>query len=233
MKYYLYLSEEKIEMLFQQLNSASADEREASIGFDWKLLKGSLKEKRETKANYFQKLEQVINELKKLDLVGDVGGDANYISGTLKMRWGTYGFGHPDPLPITFWGYSTYEFPFSGMALALAGSSYHLLGEQKEGGAHSHSLTGNMVNWFLNNLENEFTDEEIEILNKEKDNGHSLDEYDIANGTYLAATQISGQEAKYEFVAKVLHRSHWPEGFRMSDTNKVVLATPLYVALCE
>jgi hypothetical protein len=40
MKYYVYISKTKLEMLYGQIKSAKANTREASIGFDIKVLKG-------------------------------------------------------------------------------------------------------------------------------------------------------------------------------------------------
>jgi hypothetical protein len=44
MKYYVYVSESKINMLFEQTATAIQGKREAKLGFDIKLLKGSIKE---------------------------------------------------------------------------------------------------------------------------------------------------------------------------------------------
>ena len=229
MKYYIYISQTKIDMLYGQIQTAHSETREASLGFDIKLLKGDLKDSRGIPDNQFTKLDKVLSSLNKLDLVGDIDSDKEYISATLDMKWGSYG--GESEAPITFWGYSTFEYPFTGLVLALAGSKYHLLGEQRDGYAHSHSLTNAMTEWFLLNL-GERHQEQIYLMNRhQRINTSDLDNYDVANGAWLAATQIEGQVCKYEFVAKVLHRSEWESGFRTSKTNKIMLATPLYVAM--
>jgi hypothetical protein len=234
MKYYLYISDSKIEMLFQQIQVAHSETREASLGFDLKLLKGNIKDSRGLPKNQFVKLSKTLNALQDRELIGGLDSDKEYISATLMMRWGAYGsrLGALDS-PITFWGHSSFKWPFAGLALALAGSSYHLLGEQRGSQVHSHSLTAHMVKWFLENLDEPFKKGDFKKFERAHDIDRPLDDYDIANGAWLAATQISGQSAMYEFVAKVLHRSEWSEGFRSTQTTKIILATPLYVTLVE
>jgi hypothetical protein len=200
------------------------------LGFDIKLLKGDIKDSRGIPDNQFTKLDKILTSLSKLDLVGDIDSDKEYIHATLDMKWGSYGWEDEDT-PITFWGYSTFEYPFTGLVLALAGSKYHLLGEQRDGNAHSHSGTNAMTKWFLTNLGEQHQELLFLPNSYQRIKAYDLDDSDVANGTWLAATQIKGQICKYEFVAKVLHRSEWASGFRESETTKIVLATPLYVAM--
>ena len=70
-----------------------------------------------------------------------------------------------------------------------------------------------------------------QLLADQKKEKRSLDHYDISNATYLAVTQMAGQQSNFTFVARVLHRAHWPEGFRHDGFTDIILATPLYVAL--
>jgi hypothetical protein len=229
MKYFTYVSQTKIEMLYSQIEP-DVTERESSIGFDLKLLKGETKAKSGGSINLYKNLEKIVNHLEKLGIVGDMKSDKEYLSGTLVMRAGSYAFDSP----VAFWGYND---DVDGIALALAGSSYHLIGEQRDGSAHSHSLTGPMVKWFLENLGDKFSQKQLKHWEKERSLWGSqgdLDvlEDDVANGTWLAATQMSGSPEKYEFLAKVLHRSVWPEGFRWSNTKRIILGSPLYVCLC-
>jgi hypothetical protein len=216
-------------MLYSQVEP-DVKETESSIGFDLKLLKGETKAKSGGSINLYEKLEKIVNYMDKLGIIGDVKSDKKYLSGTLVMRAGSYGSGSP----IAFWGYSN---DVDGIALALAGSSYHLIGEQRDGSAHSYSLTGPMVNWFLKNL-NEFPQgqakqREKELSQVDLEADVALEDFDVANGAWLAATKMFGSPEKYEFPAKVLHRSVWPKGFQESDTKIIILGSPLYVCLGE
>ena len=152
------------------------------------------------------------------------------------MEYVRTGIGTPrEASPITFWGFCEQPVhPFAGTVLALAGSKYHLLGQQREGSVHSHSLTPEMTRWFLENLEDPFDDSAVRLKRSGEYPRHNdrLTDNDVANATWLAATQASGAKSMYEFVAKVLHRSEWPNGFRAS-TTRIILGSPLYVALAE
>jgi len=250
MKYYTYVSLAKIEMLYGQIGQ-STRETEASLGFDIKILKGEIKEKIHPEKNIFDKLDTVVAGLKKLDLVGDLAGEKPYLYLTHQMRFGGYDCSEfatrsatgaatvpGGASPIAFWGSNHFEGPFEGTALALAGSSYHLVGERPEvwSNVHSHSLTGAMTAWFVGNLQDDFSKdfrENVEKAVKDDPPEFKMNNDDVANGAWLAANQMSGQISNCEFVAKVLHRSVWPEGFRHSDTRKIILGSPLYVCLAE
>lgn len=235
MKYYVYLSESKVSMLYAQISASPGRSREASLGFDIKLLKGHIKESRGLPENSFTQLDTVLRALYKSNLVGSVKEPKEYIADCLSMSWCTFGEGfRAEDSPITFWAFCEQcDYPFSGTVMALAGSKYHLLGEQRDGNAHSHSATPMMTRWFLENLDDPFPDSERLIADvKDYDGDYSISDDHVANGAWLAATQARGHRAKYEFMAKVLHKSDWPDGFR-SNTNRIILGSPLYVALAE
>lgn len=229
MKYYVYVSKNKIDMLFQQTAAATKATREATIGFDVKVLKGSIKEGSGVPVASQAQLRTILDELESHALVGEIHEEKPYIRGTLKMMWGGYGMDFGDDCPITFWGCSTDQ-----IALGMAGSSYHLLGEQRNGRAHSHSLTYAIVEWFKQNLDEPFSrkkEDDPRLAEQARDQARGLADYDIANATYLAVSQMRGQETTFDFVAKVLHRSKWPDGFRTAGYQTIIIATPLYVSM--
>jgi hypothetical protein len=227
MRYYIYISETKIDMLFSQIIKSEDERREASLGFDLTVLKGELKESRGIPANKFKKLDTTIGALTKKGVIGSLEENKPYISGKLRMTWASFGFRSNSP--ITYWGYFSRK-----LVLGLAGSKHHLLGEQAGGSAHSHSLTGPIVNWILREFgDTPPEDEDIEEAQRHYyDFSDSIDHSDISNAIWLAGSQIKGQRSDFDFVAKVLHRGkHRSYG----DTNEweVILATPLYVAMEE
>jgi hypothetical protein len=143
------------------------------------------------------------------------------------MIWATY---WEPRSSITFWAHVN-----RGLVLALAGSAYHVLGEQREGHAASASLTSAIAHWIHSNIEEPFPKDAYEYAQKTTtylDGEESkLSDYDIANGVWLAARFAKGQSSRFEFVAKVLHQSKWPDGFRDGKSKRIVLASPLYVSL--
>jgi CHAT domain len=219
-KYYIYLSETKISMLFPQVeNSLSLDDQEAKT-------EGAI-----NAPNIYSKLNKIIHKLNGEKMLGTLESNLPYISDKLRMKWASFGH-YRENAPITFWGYETEDLVF-----ALAGSKHHLLGESKQsceyGYTHSCSLTEAITNWLRGNFGDPGDPlyEEDHISYQLGD--YNLSEYDIANAIWLAAgKRLKGQESDFEFVAKVLHRSNWL-GFRNSKCKKIILATPLYVSLGE
>src|SRR5438093_5085324 len=133
MKYYVYISESKIEMLYSQIGASKDRKKEAVLGFDLKILKGHLKESRQLPDNKFAQLEKVVHELRSSGQVGEITDKKPYIKGGLPMTWASFA---DSESPVTFWGCVTECF-----ALGLAGSRYNVLGQTPDGIAHSHSLT--------------------------------------------------------------------------------------------
>lgn len=169
----------------------------------------------------YSKLNEIIYKLNDERMIGSLDDSLPYIGMKLRMKWGYLGWEHNSP--ISFWGYA-----FKDQIFALAGSKHHLLGQPANGHAHSHSLTNEIVNWLLDKF-----GYPVEKGSRSLFDYQNLSEYDVANGIYLAVTQMTGQESDFEFVAKVLHRSYWNEGFRDSGFKQIILATPLYMSLEE
>ena len=59
MKYYVYVSESKIQMLFEQTGAAKKGPREATLGFDIKLLKGSIQEGTAAPVSTYAKMDRL------------------------------------------------------------------------------------------------------------------------------------------------------------------------------
>jgi hypothetical protein len=221
MKYYVYVSESKIQMLFEQTGAAIKGPREATLGFDIKLLKGSIKEGTAAPESTYAKMDRVLHELKKNDRVGEIYETKPYIHGLLSMIWANYVI-DPDS-PMAFWGYKSKD-----IVLGLAGSNYNVLGKQPEGEVcPSYSLKGAIMEWFRNNI-GESLQPSIPRDSRSREIAEEIEMGDEIDSTiYRAVRDIKGYTDKFEFVAKVLHR-----GKCMRDSN-LILASPLYVSMEE
>lgn len=237
MKYFVYLSDAKLDMLYPQLGLSFPDhKRESFFGFDLKILKGQIKESRGLEATKYQQLEAITRKLETSDFVGGLDDDKPFIRGTLKLAWNSFGEMSPEESPLTFWGGSV-----GNTLFGLAGSKYHLTGREGGNRVGAASLTPDIVHWLCKRLDVPMVSFENpkELIPDLRFGlgGDVLTEYDIANAVYLAAFERPNQTAsktRFEFLAKVLHRSEWPSGFRMGKTiNKIILASPVFVALTE
>jgi len=230
MKYYIYISDSKVSMLHQQIAQTGKRNRESSLGFDVKLLRGHIKETHGLPENSITRLDKVVHELNTSGLVGSVEHPKEYLGGVLPMTWCTYGYEKP---AITVWGFSEEsDHPFSGTVMALVGSQHNLLGQQYGGLTDSGSLTPQMTQWFIDNLEEPIEDDDVRKKDRERFGPMRNEVDDVPLGAWLAATQAEGTRGQYEFVAKLLHKSEWPEGV-FCKTKRIILASPLYVAYSE
>lgn len=234
MKFYQYISLKKIDMLHQQIENQQID-KEYSIGIDLKFLRYEIKKKPINAVDKVKKVEEIVKCLKELRLVGSIEEEKPYVLGSINLKFGGYSSRNPDVSPIAFWGSTDLEGPLEGCAFAMAGSRHNLIGESRNAPytAHSHSLTDAMLTWFMANLPDISGSNYNAELGKSPLGQGGMDNYVIANAAYLAADTMGGSNEKYEFVARILHRSDWEDGFRGSSVKKIVLATPLYVAMTD
>ena len=124
LKYYIYISTSKIEMLYPQILSRTAC-LAGSLDFDLIKLRREATGSRGVPASKFAKLDAIVEELVRSEEVGPIEGGKPYIKGScLEMVWGTYGC----DAPITFWGHSSGK-----LIVGLAGSRHHVLGEETRG----------------------------------------------------------------------------------------------------
>jgi len=232
MNYYVYVSRSKIEMLHGQLPKQG--KRESSVGFDLKFVKADMKQSKEPNDSLYAKLSEVVAQLDEEGLVGDLKSQTHpFIRGSCQMCWASYGEGFHKDSEVTFWGHSSGD-----SVLALAGSKYNVLGEQQLGNASSHSLTGSILKWLYENLNEPFSESFSRSVSVKFDDcflrsGSHFDESALSSGLQLAVSQIYGKESMFGFVAKVLHRGESKHNFPRTGRIQVVLASPLYVSLEE
>ena len=210
MKYYVYISRTKVEMLHGQIGAAKANTRDASIGFDLKILKGEIKESRPIDHSIYTQLNETVAELDKAGLIGGIeSGSHQFIRGTCKMAWSRSDRweGEAPAQGITLW---THKSDAEKLVLALAGSSYHVLGETRIPGTSSHSATPLIANWIRKNIMEPFSEDSATGLDDPWESHHHVSEHTLLNyGIFLAAEladRPDRKQATFEFVAVVLHR---------------------------
>jgi hypothetical protein len=225
-KWYLYRSDAKLRMLFEQVAHAG----EAKKSIEWKVSGGvgSYSRKVETAqaADPDDMLKTLIQELENAGQVGTVYEPNAYIKGIMPMRWGMYndsGFRKPDNGPLVYFGGLDQE---QCMLLGLGGSSKHVMGNEGAASTHSRSCTPALVTALLRGIE---TGQPEPPPTEDPRAG----EDEVYNAMAIAQHYLRPPSQNLEYFAKTLMvgRALGCEHFIGVPNVRAVLATPLYVAL--
>jgi hypothetical protein len=227
MKYYIYISDAKVDMLFPQITQEAKKRIATEFKFDLKLLSASRRTETESDDNRFTRLEAVVAFIRQYGNLGTVDQPDEYVQGNLEMCWGPYADGtrySDEESPLIYFGGVTDQ-----TIVGLGGSAKHVLGNTGLSHAHSHSATPFLIRRLgkelgLRSEGQSHTNEAGGNTSADEDGS----EYWPLRATELATTQMKGPKQQVEFVAK---RLLYGKGY--SKKKKVLLATPLYVALVE
>ncbi|MFF7144808.1 DUF7019 family protein [Streptomyces nodosus] len=214
-RYYLYISDSKVDMLLPQIDPGFTARRTSEIGVDLKVLTAK-RTGGAVSADRTARLERVLRYLQDFGDLGSVDEPGQFFWGLLPMRWGPFP-GQVEPSPVFFGGRT------DRTVVGLGGSSRHLLGSAPGGGAMFSLMPP-----LLRGLGTE-SDLEDEIL-VDTVNGDQEDRSALAV-VQRAVERLKGPAQNVEFVAKRLldGDSPYPESVGMS----VLLGSPVYVALVD
>lgn len=210
LKYYFYVSESKVNMLFSQIPVSIRSKIEAEVKLNLPLMNVAFTEKQFDDSLY-SKLGVVTEYIEKNSGVGSIGAPQEYFKDVAFLKWSHIHEG------IVFWGGKKND-----VALGLGGSAKYLLGSTLAPvtpGIVSHSP------WLASFLIKEL---QLRILSPELPELLPDDvEYRAASATEWWAQELSkGFVQKFEFLAKtLLHR-------KIAD-QEILLGTPIYVSLSE
>ena len=226
MKYYVYVSDTKINMLYDQIPSRLRDKLATELKIDLKFLSTTLSQEPSERTR-FAKLQLVTDFIKRNYNIGTVNNPEFFFQGDMKLRWG----------PLI--SYATEIVFFGGMTkrtiLGLAGSMKHVIGEVGASKPGLPSRSGSEPPRILGALrDNLRKSSKLDYWSGGVSGLPVLDEglYDIA----YAARTIKGPEQRLEFLAKRLLEGDEPSKRRdlFGRTGKrVLLGSPIYVALTE
>jgi hypothetical protein len=207
MKYYVYISDSKVDMLYSQIPKRILDRIAADLNVNLGIFSLSVKEKENQEKTRYEKLKLVVNYIENNMEVGTVDEPKAYFTGLLPMRWGEY---EVDSGLVYFGGKTAQT------VLGLGGSMTHVIGNRKgesdtQGGSIGADI-GAVLSKDLN-LPNSFDDSQFDRID------------DILYTTHFATKRMKGPIQTLEFLAKRL-----AEGI-YGDKSHVVLGTPLYVAM--
>lgn len=115
MKYYMYISDAKVDMLSAQMFHAEAAKIATEVGIDMKVFKASRRKEIEREKDRFAKLEAVTDFLQRYGDVGSVQEPGEYFQAQPNMGW------LADDESVVFGG------EIDGTTVALVGSAKHII----------------------------------------------------------------------------------------------------------
>ncbi|MER6996819.1 SAVMC3_10250 family protein [Streptomyces sp. NPDC000410] len=206
-RYYLYISDAKVDMLLSQIDPAWSRKRvtEFSVGLQ---VAGAKRSVETTGADRVARLERVVRHLEDHGDLGDVDEPGQYVHGVLPMQWGTVGSDDA----VYFGGRS------ERTVVGLGGSTGHALGTVVAAPTETR-LSASLLPVLVERLA-EFApgDEAADALAM----------------VVQANAALRGPAQRFEFVAKrMLHGPHpYPE-LSPRGGMTVLLGSPLYVAMAD
>jgi hypothetical protein len=223
LKYYLYVSEVKLDMLYSQVASSAKEKKSVEWGLDLKALKGTRKFESEDQPDRDDKLKAVIQALEHSQIVGTVDEPKEYVKGTLPMRWGIYrDAGRPtEEPPLVYFGGRTEQTVFG-----FGGSSRHVEGNAGCAATGSRSVTPFLVTHLLEGMQ-------TEGWNAHRTRGTN-DEESTCEAIVLATDNIRPPDQNLEFFSKTLLQCRFPDSKSgRKGIIRVLLGGPLFVALAS
>lgn len=222
-RYYLYISDSKVDMLLGQIDPAFKDRRTSEFSMSLRLFGARRSTESSVGDERTARLERVVRHLEEHGVLGAVDEPEQFFWGLMPMRWGPFA-GDPRSSLIYFGGRS------EGTIVGLGGSSGHMLGSASQ---PDRLLSPSLMPSLLRGLS---ADPEIAALFDDRAEGADAHEADrnALRAVHLANTLLSGPLQNAEFVAKrLLHGpSPYPE-HDPRDGMSVLLGSPLYVALVD
>jgi len=213
-RYYLYVSDSKVDMLLQQVDPGFARKRSTEVGVNLTFV--SAKRRVEVEASDpVVRLERLVQHLDDHYDVGTVDEPGQYIRGRLPMRWGPLPSGQAS---LVYFGGSTEH-----TIVGLGGASRHVWGTSAPTPAeHGQVFAPSTMPGLLAGLAPAVTADGEAVPT----NALGL--------VHLANRQMRGAEQEVEFLAKrLLHGSSpYPE-LDAHDHMTVLLGSPLFVALAN
>ena len=234
-KYYIYVSDQKVDMLYAQIPDATRRALQAEFGLSSRPIDCA-----EKPSDRYSRLRVVAGYIDRNFDVGTVDNPRSYFRGVHEMRWGPYGqvegrlLGKFDiDARIVYFGGSTERTHFG-----LGGGLHHVIGNER---GHTpvlfHSSTPYLVSALSDEVANR-TDEKWWKVHKWmmriEDQSEALDEWKALRAV-LNANGVGGPRQRLEFLAKRLlygtirARLDDPD----AEENTVLLGSPIYVALAD
>ena len=225
-KWYLYMSDSKLDMLFRQVASPDRERKTIEWSLDAKIAKLGRKKETEEASDRDAQLRAVVVALEESECIGTIESPKEYVRGTLPMRWGLLkDVGRPnEEPPLVFFGGEAGDTVFG-----FGGSSRHVIGNYGASATGSRSATPYLISHLLSGLG-------LPLEGWNAPHPLAADDYDYQTfiAVILATEHLlkkQGPTQNLEFLAKTLITDTYPNPYREDRRTNFVLGTPLYVAL--
>lgn len=249
LRYYLYVSDTKLDMLFEQIDPALRRRISAEAKVDLKLASLTLRRADAPSAARLAKLQLVERYIDKHHHVGTIKEPGReYFRGSMPMQWGWLNHGYDPDSPTGGRDTVFFRGRDSSHVVVLAGSRRHVLGEQpvaEDNDVRAHSATPNILAVIAEHISGNL---------KLGQRWHRLRSLDPRTGgsedvcaahdppeaglREAARVRLRGPAQRLEFLAVPIISGpvtiDREEGDWFVDENvHAVLATPLYVAMAR
>ena len=216
-KHFLYISPTKIDALFGQIDQSLVKRIAKKLTIDLKVLKAELSTTVPDDTVY-ARLRVILTYLDQRSLIGSMDYPGSYLAGSLQMKWGPFVRWNetPDKAKLVYFGGATAE-----TIIGLGGSREHVFGNVGGSVAHSHSATPEILRVLQKDLGMRLWHEVVD----------GPDENLALTAVEIASSEMEGPLQPVEFVAKRLLWGDAKGHYGFYGRRRVLLATPLYVAL--
>jgi hypothetical protein len=215
-RYYLYISDNKVDMLLPQIDPGFAVGRRSEISVNLRVLGAKRMTESGRGTDRIARLERVVRHLQDHGDLGSVDEPGQFFGGLLPMRWGQLpGRSHGS---LVFFGGRN-----DRTVLGLGGSARHLIDSAPDAAGPGESRLPALLDGLAASEQ-----EDENVLD-------AIDELDAADRAALATVRravdrMPGPAQNVEFVAKRL--LHGPSSVP-GDDRSVLLGSPVYVALFD
>ncbi len=225
-KYYLYVSDTKLNMLFEQIYETTKKTQKTAIGGKVLGLSASAESTEEESFDRDDKIKAVEEELMERKCVGTPEKPKDYFKGKMLMRWGMFddcGTRPESEAPLVYFSGMDMRIP---LIVGLGGSSKHVLGQEGATSTNSRSYTATIVRWLFSGLK---TEQPAYMFPFDR----SFEDQEMSGAMAAALHGLRPPTQELEFLAKTLFEGklHGHEHMTGVPESKVLLGTPLYVTL--
>jgi len=228
LRYYLYVSRTKIDMLYDQLYGPSPDRR-LRLGVRTHVGSASLETESRERVDGEEKLRLVEDELRHRELIGDLDDPKDFIEATMPMRWGLYNDCGKRPdgeAALVYFGGFDKARP---LMVGLGGSTRHVVGHDGASSTYSQSLTPVLVPWLLEAAVGEGVRRPPILREKE------TEEQMVLQGMAVALHNLKPPTQNLRFLARTFltGTAQRVKPYIGVDEVRTILGSPLYVAQAD